>query len=180
MRFAYQNVWWLIGALLGAASALGQQSPQIVVRYGAWTIEPFQPGFALLDGKSPNIYGYDYPGEGLAQFPQLPVRGSIVIPVFLVDWSDFNPVTDESNHRNPYSVFPGYVRSTPAALEQYLNGSNGPSAYYREVSGGQFQVQFRVFPWIVSSQSSYLTNKEPNYYYNINGQWFTDPERLAK
>jgi M6 family metalloprotease-like protein len=154
--------------------------PQIIDRQGYWTIEPFQPGFGLLEPQSHMVYGSDYGGTGLAHFPALPLRGSLVIPVFLVDWSDFNPATDESNHRNPYSVFRGYVRKSPAELEAYLNATNGVASYVAEVSGGQLQVRFRVFPWLVSGDSAYLTNKEPTYYYNIGDQWYADRTRLAK
>jgi M6 family metalloprotease-like protein len=169
--------WSLDGAR--AASSHGQ-SPQIISRCGAWTIEPFQPGFSLLEPNSLKTYGYDYPQQGIAHFPDLPVRGSVTIPVFLVDWSDFNPVTDLSNKNNPNSVFPGYVRKHRAELEQYLNATNGLAAYFTGASGGQLEVRFQVFPWIVSNESLYLASKAVYYYADGTGHWIADYTRLAK
>jgi M6 family metalloprotease-like protein len=169
----------------GPAAPSQSQSPQIVYRYGYWTIEPFQPGLSLLEPNSPVVYGGDYLGQGIAQFPNLPVRGSATIPVFLVDWNDFDPATDVSNKNNPLSVCPGYVKKSPAELEHYLNDANGPAAYFREVSGGQLDLHFRVFPWIASSKSTYLADKEPAYYYwytypDGSGLWVADTTRLAQ
>ncbi len=134
-----------------------------------WTINPFIPGYSLLEQNSSVSYGLDQDKDGIANFPTIPVRSTVTIPVFLVDWSDFDPATDESNHNNPDSVYPGYKKKTPAELSAFLNGPRGPSGYFREVSGGQFNVVFDVYPWMVSDKMTYLRDKEPNYYfYNSN------------
>jgi M6 family metalloprotease-like protein len=174
-------IWIAASGLLCNPLPLPGQTPQIVSRYGVWTIDPFQPGFALLEPQAHITYGQDQTSAGLAYFPELPVRGSLVLPVFLVDWSDFNPATDPSNHDNSNSVFRSYVKKTSAELEQYLNATNGLAGYFNEVSGGQLQVRFRVFPWLESSRSVYLQDKEPAYYTtNSAGRWVADPTRLAK
>lgn len=154
----------------------------IVERYGDWTIDPFIPGFGLPEPHTLSVYGTDLPGEGMAQFPDYTaVTGTVTIPVFLVDWSDFDPTTDLSNKDNPSSTFPGYIQGDPTNLQAYLNASNGVAGYFNEVSGGKLVVQFQVFPWLVSSNSNYLADKEPTYYKtNIFGIWYADKDQLAE
>ncbi|KAA3607608.1 MAG: hypothetical protein D8M57_10210 [Candidatus Scalindua sp. AMX11] len=130
-----------------------------------WTINPFISGFSLLEQKTSVTYGLDEDRDGIANFPTLPVRGAVIIPVFLVDWSDFDPAIDESNHNNPNSVYHGYQKKSPTELSTFLNGPHGPASYFREVSGGQLSITFEVFPWMVSDNMTYLSDKEPNYYF---------------
>ena len=147
-----------------------------------WTIEPFIQGFSLLEQNTFATYGFDYDNDGVANFPTLPVKGSVTIPVFLVDWSDFNPETDKSNHNNPDSVYHGYKKKSPEELSTFLNGSRGPAGYFREVSGGQLKITFDVFPWMVSDNMTYLRDKEPNYYFFDSqlGDWCADKSLHAK
>ncbi|MDR4505341.1 MAG: hypothetical protein MRK01_11210 [Candidatus Scalindua sp.] len=146
-----------------------------------WTVNPFISGFSLLEQNSSVTYGLDQDNDGIANFPTLPVRGAVTIPVFLVDWSDFDPATDESNHNNPESVYPGYQKKTPAELSAFLNGPRGPAGYFREVSGGQLRITFDVFPWMVSDNMTYLRDKEPNYYFydSQRGEWFVKKREYA-
>jgi M6 family metalloprotease-like protein len=89
--------------------------------------------------------------------------------VFLIDWSDFNPVTDPSNLGNPNSVFSGYIKKTPEEISYWLNNDPaGPAAYYHKVSGGQFSITFNVYPWMVSDQATYLKNRREYYYLDPN------------
>jgi M6 family metalloprotease-like protein len=146
-----------------------------------WTISPFKSGFSLLEPTSVLTYGSYYPDGGYASFPELPVKGVVTIPVFLVDWSDFNPQTDESNHSNPNSTLPGYQQKTPADLDAFLNNPQGLSGYFDEVSGGELQVHFEVHPWMVSDDMTYLQDKEPSYYYqNFSGAWNRSQTTLAE
>ena len=150
-----------------------------------FTISPFAPGFSLLESESTWFYGA--PGlsagqEELAQFPVRPVAGQVTLPVFLVDWSDFDPSTQTSNESNPDRVFPFYERSTPEELSSYLNEPGGVSDYFLQVSGGQLEVHFDVYPWIESQSSAYLKDRIPNYYFRQEaGQtWVSDRSKHAK
>ncbi len=147
----------------------------------SWTIDPFIPGYSLLEQHSSITYGLDQDNDGIANFPTLPIRGSVTIPVFLVDWSDFDPATDESNHNNPKSVYHGYQKKEPDELSAFLNGPLGPAGYFREVSGGQLKITFDVFPWMVSDNMAYLRDKEPNYYFydSQSGDWSVKKREYA-
>ena len=162
----------------------GNDTPVIVnINGDDWTIQPFFPGFSLLENKSHIVYGSNFYNSGIAHMPTFSVAGSVTIPVFMVDWSDFDPVTEESNHNNPSSTFPEYVQRTPAELEVYLNSPHGPSGYFEECSGGLLSVSFEVFGWIESSSSAYLKDKEPYYYYESppeSGNWFHRKTDFAK
>jgi M6 family metalloprotease-like protein len=169
---------WLLFCLACAAA----EPVSIVDLDGRWSIEPFRAGFALLEPLSAVTYGRDWAGNGQAHFPTGAVTGEVTLPVFLVDWSDFNPRTDESNHDNPGSVFPSYIRSSPESLSDYLNASNGVAGYFRAISGGQLQVVFEVFPWLESATATYLADKEPAYYrYSGSlGAWIVDRDRYVR
>ena len=125
-----------------------------------WTMQPYTPGLSVLEQYSGmGVYGDDGFGtnpDGVATLPSLPVTGTVTVPVFLVDWGDFDPVVDPSNPGNPQSVFgPGYVQKTPAEIAAYLNGPEGPAGYYRESSGGLLDLSFAVHGWIRGDSSEY-------------------------
>jgi len=168
----------------GLPRICGNEAPVIVEIFGDnWTVQPFVPGFSLLDNRSHIVYGSSLYNSGIAHMPTLPIVGSVKIPVFMVDWSDFNPVTDESNHNNPSSTFPGYIKRTPDELDVYLNSPYGPSGYFQECSGGLLSVSFDVFGWMESSSSAYIKDKEPYYYYESTkspGSWYTRKADFAK
>ena len=42
-----------------------------------WTIEPFIQGFSLLEQNTFATYGFDYDKDGVANFPTMPVKGSV-------------------------------------------------------------------------------------------------------
>lgn len=150
--------------------------------FPGWLAEPYKPGFSALEHPSDNTYGYL--SQDIAHFPENPVVGSLRIPVFLVDWSDFNPARDESNHNNPNSIAKGYIKQSPESISHFLNfDPYGPSAYYFLVSGGQLNIQFDVYGWMSSHEMTYLKDKEPNYYYQINRPdgarvWYGDRKKL--
>ena len=123
-----------------------------------WTTDPYppEPGFSHLEAIA---YGSPGGNPSLIQFPALPVEGAVTIPVFLVDWSDFDPTTDLSNDNNPNSVFPSYVKMTSKELDQHLNGAFGLGDYYRTISGGKLDITFRVHPWIESDSSTYIGHR---------------------
>ena len=173
-----------LGVLTAPVNTGRAAEPQLVHLGGDnWTITPFTPGFSLLEASAPVTYGSDYPGDGLADFPTHSVTGRVTLPVFLIDWSDFDPVTDESNHENPASTFPGYARKSREEISNYLNSaSNGVAAYFRTTSGGQLDITFDVFDWMASDTATYLGNKEPTYYYyraDIK-RWLIDPSAHAR
>lgn len=173
--FNYQNSHHDLDASLRSQPEKRASTVSIVRMSGndGWTIDPFVSGFSLLEQNSSVTYGLDQDNDGVANFPTLPVRGSVTIPVFLVDWSDFDPAADESNHSNPDSVYHGYQKKSPAELSAFLNGADGPAGYFSEVSGGQLHITFDVFPWMVSDKMTYLRDKEPNYYFydSQSGDW---------
>lgn len=133
----------------------------------AWTIEPFRHGYSVVERKY-GISTYDMmPFEvESSRFPIDRLTGTVRIPVFLADWSDFDPATDPSNKSNPRSrsKHPEYKRHSVEEIQTHLNSDTGPAGYYKAASGGQFMVQFDVFPWISSNTSKYLKDKEPAYY----------------
>jgi M6 family metalloprotease-like protein len=131
----------------------------------SWTVKPLRHGYGVGERK----YGmspYDIAPFKIesSRFPIDRVAGIVRIPVFLADWSDFNPVTDLSNKNNPRSKHPNYKRHSVEQIQAQLNGDKGPAGYYKAASGGQFTVTFDVFPWISSNTSKYLRDKEPAYY----------------
>lgn len=148
----------------------------------AWTIEPFRHGYGVVERKY-GISTYDMTGFEVksSRFPIDLVAGTVRIPVFLVDWSDFNPATDLSNKSNPRSKHPKYKRRSVEEIQTQLNSDTGPAGYYKAASGGQFIVKFDVFPWISSNKSKYLKDKEPAYYkYNEKRkQWIASKKSYA-
>ena len=146
-----------------------------------WTIAPFKPGFGLLENGQP-VYGEDWFNKGPQVFPTMPVVGPVTIPVFLVDFSDFDPEKDPADAARPgSSIYLGYKKKTPEELSAYLNDSHGPAGYFYEVSGGQLKVTFEVHPWIVSKQSTYLKDRNHYYFYEPRlGGWVVDDEQYAK
>lgn len=154
-------------------------------------INVYVPGFSALepykvvgsDEQTIITYGYIKNDEGFAHFPDQPsLVGDVKIPVFMVDWSDFNPKTDLSNKNNPNSIALDYKRSTPQELQKYLNGPNGPADYFSQISGGKLKVTFEVFGWMISDEMTYLKDKEPNYYYyqDRTKSWYADKTKHAK
>jgi len=115
------------------------------------------------------MYGYDTDEKGVI-LPSCPIATpdstKVKIPVLLIDWADYNPATDLSNPNNPDSGGnEDYVKASRQEISDFLNGSNGPAQYYKDVSGGQFQIEFEVIDWIVSDAvGSYLKNREEYYY----------------
>jgi M6 family metalloprotease-like protein len=132
-----------------------------------WTMQPYTPGLSVLEQYATGVYGDDGFGtnpDGVATLPSLPVTGAVTVPVFLVDWGDFDPVVDPSNPGNPQSIFgPGYVQKTPTEISAYLNGPEGPAGYYSESSGGLLDIDFAVHGWIRGDSSEYLGDYSDYY-----------------
>ena len=153
-------------------------------RPGSFVSVPFSPGFSVLERGASWFYGLEdvlLDAPGVASFPQEPVVGAVRIPVFLIDWADFDPTEDESNHDNPNSVYPSYVRSSREEMDVYLNGEHGVSDYFRIASGGKLDVHFDVHPWLSSRESHYLDDKEPAYYTysEVTSRWEADRADFA-
>ena len=112
-----------------------------------WSVYPYVPGIAALDGFNVGGYGgrLEYPYE----WPRQVLKGKAKIPVFLVDFEDYEP-TDAN---------PAYVRQSAEALDAFLNGENGVGDYFREVSAGQLDLAFDVMPWIRTDESDYLRTR---------------------
>jgi M6 family metalloprotease-like protein len=158
----------LLISLVLVQSVFAQQ-PQTVLKdelRRGWTLEPFRHGYSVLERE----YGYStYDSVGFdvktSRFPIDAIKGKVRIPVFLVDWSDFNPVTDRSNKDSSRSKgHRDYKQHTPEEIQAYMNSDTGPAGYFKAASGGQLTVEFVVYPWISSAKSNYLKDKEPNYY----------------
>jgi hypothetical protein len=94
---------------------------------------------ALLQEGNPVTYGYFKDGNGLVKFNDCEVnfREKIIkIPVFLVDWADFDPSVDISNPNNPDSVAGlTYKKLTRGEIEHYLSSTSSPAQYFKDVSG---------------------------------------------
>ena len=143
---------------------------------------------ALLDGGNVNTYGTERDDNNNILFRQCEIdqRGKVIkIPVFMVDWADYNPATDSSNPNNPNAQpIDGYQPRTVAEVSQFLNHSDTSVAkYFRDISGGRIQLEFVVFGWIRSSdegailknRQQYITlNESDNRYYCDQGQVFKD------
>lgn len=119
---------------------------------------------ALKEPPTDVIYGYRKGGNDLVKFPrcELNFRGKqIKIPVFLIDWHDFDPTTDHATPGSNKGVYgEDYTKFTPQQIEQYLNGPRSPASYFREVSGGRLNIQLDVIGWITSGEDSYLKSRE--------------------
>ena len=143
---------------------------------------------ALLDGGNVVIYGNERDANNNILFRQCEVKQRdkvIKIPVFMVDWADYNPATDSSNPNNPNAQpINGYQPRTPEEVSQFLNHSDTSVAkYFRDISGGRIQLEFVVFGWLRSSdegavlknRQQYITlNETDNRYYCDQGQVFRD------
>jgi len=143
---------------------------------------------ALLDGGVPVIYGNTRDSNNTIVFRQCEVtqRDKVIkIPVFMVDWADYNPATDLSNPNNPDGQpIEGYQPRTAEEVSQFLNHSDKSVAkYFRDISGGRIQLEFVVFGWLRSSdegaalknRQQYITlNDFDNRYYCDQGQVFKD------
>lgn len=126
-----------------------------------WTNDPFTPGFSLLDKGGGNS-SYQYNWERWPQFrdsPRKPVVGVIKIPVLLVDWSDFNPLTDDLDLGVGVKNCPEHVYKTVEEVSQKLNGPGGAAQYFDEISAGKLKITFDVYPWIESKNSAYLKSR---------------------
>lgn len=183
VMFALVQALFLSLILTAAVSAQAQsQIVPVPGHPGFFTIVPYTPGYSLPEPPTQTLYGLVHGSNAAASFPEIPLpRGVIKIPVLLVDWSDFNPESDPSNHTNPTSVYPGYQQKSPQELSAYLNSAQGPAGYYQAISGGQLRIQFDVYPWLVSDQTTYLKDKEPNYYYfdQSTNRWTVKPVDYA-
>jgi len=167
-----------------AGPALSEEIQTVVVneKHKGWSIEPFRHGYGVLERE----YGtstYDTTSVAIesARFPIDRLAGTVRIPVFLIDWSDYDPAKDLSNKANPRSKNPDYKSSSVEKFQAHLNSDNGPAGYYKAASGGQLIVHFDVFPWISSNKSKYLKDKEPFYYRyeKSRARWIASKKPLA-
>ena len=143
---------------------------------------------ALLNGGAPDTYGYVRDESDNIVFRQCEIdqRGKVIkIPVFMVDWADYNPATDSSNPNNPDAQpITDYQPRTAEEVSQFLNHSEKSVAkYFRDISGGRIQLEFVVFGWIRSSDENALLKNRQHYislndnderYYCNRGQIFKD------
>jgi M6 family metalloprotease-like protein len=133
---------------------------------------------ALLDGGNPVVYGYYIGSDEQVKFRECELnhRENIIrVPVFLVDWDDFDPATDLSNPNNPNSVQgPNYQRTSVAAIDEYLNGAQSPSKYFQDISGGRIRLQFDVFGWLSSADIGTYIKKHEQYLYQSenDNRWY--------
>ncbi len=118
--------------------------------------------------------------DGVVTLPRCTVLDrTIRIPVLLIEWEDFDPVTDLSNENNPSSTFPSYVPGSPAGLASYLNSTSGAGQYFQDVSGGKSQILFEVFGWIRSGDpGTYLEPRASYLSTNSAGQYICDRRKI--
>jgi M6 family metalloprotease-like protein len=141
---------------------------------GTWqnifTRQHVQSGLGLRETPTAGVYGTTMSGSPASVvLPQCPYfSGTVRLPILLVDWSDFEPATDNSNPNNPNSTaLPGYSKATPAEVDAYANGPSGAAQYFRDVSGGKADMQFDVFGWIDSTTpGTYLKPRASYITYN--------------
>ncbi len=124
--------------------------------------------------------------NGSVVLPSCPIESvetnKVVVPVLLVDFSDFNPITDLSNPNNPESTMPNYVKSSREEIHEFLNGATGPAQYYKDVSGGKFNIEFDVIDWISTNDTnSYLKNRADYFYQRSNSDtWYCDRDEVMR
>ena len=133
---------------------------------------------ALLDGGNPVVYGNYVDSGGNVQFREceLEFKEDIIrIPVFLVDWGDFDPATDLSNPNNPDSIQgPDYQRISVETIDEYLNGDQSPRKYFQDISGGRIRLQFDVFGWLSSADTDSFIKEHKQYLgqSDIDNRWY--------
>ncbi len=130
-------------------------------------------GLGLREPPNAVTYGM-LPAGGHPFFPSCKhVVGAIRLPLFMVDWHDFDPSIDQSNPNNPGSIHPNYERSTPAELSLLLNGEYGLAAYFYDVSGGHVSIDFDVFGWLCSGDDGVYLDARASYLSQIGDNWWT-------
>jgi M6 family metalloprotease-like protein len=178
--FAANTPLWAIEKV---AQTSDPEEIQIVPRHSGWIPEPFRHGYGVME-RQYGISTYDRGNSEVSgsRFPIDRIAGTVRIPVFLVDWSDFNPTTDPSNKDNPRSVFPDYQQHSAEEIEAHLNSDTGAAGYFKAASGGQLILHFDVFPWISSNESDYLKDKEPAYYHYVEERegWIASKKPMAR
>ena len=148
---------------------------------GLWTEyfsgQPIRAGLGLREPAVNNYYGVGM-DNGALVLPQCAhFTGNVKIPVLMLDWLDFNPVTDPSDENNGLSTFPAYVPSTPAALSTYLNSS--VSKYFGDVSGQQLNLSFEVFGWVQGDVGRYFKDRA-SYLYQSGGTWYCNRYQVVQ
>lgn len=138
----------------------------------------------IREAPSSVIYGIWENEEGVYVPPKCGMKrdNTVKIPVLMVDWEDFDPVTDLSNPHNPNSTFPGYVKYTPEAFSEWIHSTDGPVQYFRDVSGGQLTVEFDVFGWLRSdTEGSYLKPRSEYLRFSEHSQrWYCDRAQIMQ
>lgn len=133
----------------------------------AYTGELTHAGLGLREPGAMRAYGSRLE-DGTVPLPQCPYfSGEVRLPVFMIDWEDFHPVTDLSNENNPLSDFPNYIPSTPEELDAYLHGPSGVAQYFQDVSGGEASLAFDIFGWIRSDTTDSYLQPRSEYLYNL-------------
>ena len=133
---------------------------------------------ALLDGGNPVTFGTYRDQNGLVQFRECELDHSadiIRVPVFLIDWDDFDPKVDQSNPNNPESIEgPDYQRQSANTIREYLNGDGSVANYFRDVSGGRLNIEFVVYDWFESGASGSHLRQHQQYLYQAGdeGRWY--------
>lgn len=139
----------------------------------------------LLDGGNEVTYGYVNQHSQQVGFRECELKAENVVkvPVFMVDWEDFDPATDMSNPNNPGSVQgEDYKQLTPEEVRTYLTSSLSPAQYFSDVSGGKLNIEFEVIGWLKSEdEGSHIKLREEYLYQSEHdGRWYCDRNQVMK
>jgi len=92
----------LLSVFACLASAEEIQTVVVNEKHKGWSIEPFRHGFGVLEKKyGTSIYDTTSVADESGRFPMDRLAGTVRIPVFLIDWNDYDPAQDLSNKANP-------------------------------------------------------------------------------
>lgn len=165
-----------LGTLLAVSATAALSQVLIKQAYPSpnyWTNDPFTPGFSLLEQGGGLTYQVNWPQyPAFRGNPSRGVVGTIRIPVLLVDWSDFNPLTDDvAPEVAGIQTCPEYTPKSPSDISAMLNSDVGAKGYFREISGGKLNITFDVLPWIQSANSAYLKPRSAYLTYDAQGQF---------
>ena len=131
--------------------------------------ELHRSGFGLLEPPAFATYGINK-RNSTVKLPECEASGAVRLPVLMVDWEDFEPSLHRSNENNPASIYFDYIAQRPEALRAYLNGADGPAAYFRDVSGGRLALTFDVYPWLRSAAPGSYLQPRSHYVYHVEAQ----------
>ena len=180
--------WISLVALLQLLSGHGAALAQADCVGGSWlnqrTGQNVRAGLGLPEPGASVVYD-NLDQNGKLILPKCAYAvGNVRIPVFMVNWADFNPQTSLSNENNPQSTLrAGYVRSTPQELGSYLQ--TNLTDYWRNVTGGKLNLSFDTYGWIDSSAPGAYLKSRKSYLYNSNPAasqpyWYCDRNAMFR